>query len=302
MTRTILVTGAGGKTGRAVARALLTRGARPRVFVRDPARAEEVATDLGVAAGNGPDPAVEVAVGDQREVDDLARALEGVDAVYAIAPNVSPDEVPMGRALLAACHRTDVGRLVQHSVIHPQLAAMPHHADKGRVEELVVESGLDWTILQPNAYLQNVTARADDLRAGTYRVPYATDVGLAMVDLDDVADVAAHALLDDVGVHATFELSGPEELTAQRIARVAADTWGVDVRARRQDPDAWARENAGLAEAARSRLHAMFTHYDRHGSPGDATVLAALLGRSPRRLVDLLSDELPPISAAMDSG
>lgn len=297
MTRTVLVTGAGGKTGRAVVRALLVRGARPRVFVRDPARARDIVTGLGLAVGDAP---VEVAVGDQREVEDLAPALEGVAATYAIAPNVSPDEVVMGRALLAACHRTDVGRLVQHSVVHPQLAAMPHHADKGRVEELVVESGLDWTILQPNAYLQNVTARTDDLRAGTYQVPYATDVGLAMVDLDDVAEVAARALLDDVGVHATFELSGPEELTAQRVAEVVTATWGVDVHPRRQDPDAWANDNADLPEAARSRLHAMFAHYDRHGSPGDATVLAALLGRRPRTLADLLTAP-HPTSAAMDS-
>jgi NAD(P)H dehydrogenase (quinone) len=284
--RQVVVTGAGGKTGRAVAGALARLGAsgdagdvRVRALVRDPSRV----ADLDV----------EVAVGDQRRVDDLVAVLDGADAVYAIAPNVSPHEVEMGEALLEACRRTATRRVVFHSVVHPQLTAMPHHADKGRVEERVIGSGLDWTILQPNAYLQNVAGQLDGLRAGSYRVPYRPDAGLALVDLHDVAEVAARCLVEDVGVHATFELSGPEEVTGHRIAEVAAELLGTPVRAERLDPTAWARdEGAGSDEVARDRLLAMFADYDRHGSPGDATVLTALLGRAPRSLRAVLVELL----------
>jgi NAD(P)H dehydrogenase (quinone) len=275
---TVLVTGAGGKTGRAVMQALARHGARPRAFVRDAAKV----ADLDV----------EVAVGDQRRVDDLVAALGGADAVYAIAPNVSAHEVEMGEAIVTACQRAGVTRLVFHSVIHPQLTAMPHHTDKGRVEERVIASGLDWTILQPNAYLQNIGAQVAALRDGTYRTPYAVDAGLAMVDLADVAEVAARALVDDLGVHATFELSGPDEVTGQQVAAVAAELLGRPVVAERLSPATWAAENAGLPDVARERLLAMFTDYDRHGSPGDATVLTALLGRPPRGLRDVLRDLL----------
>lgn len=276
--RTVLVTGAGGKTGRAVMQALARHGARPRAFVRD----------AGRVAGLD----VEVAVGDQRRADDLVAALDGVDAVYAIAPNVSATEVEMGEAIVAACRRADVARLAFHSVIHPQLTAMPHHTDKGRVEELVIVSGLDWTILQPNAYLQNVGAQVGSLRDGTYRTPYAVDVGLAMVDLGDVAEVAARTLVDDVGIHATFELSGPDEVTGRQVAAVAAGLLGRPVVAERLSPSTWAAENAGLPDVARERLLAMFTEYDRHGSPGCAAVLTALLGRPPRGLREVLADLL----------
>jgi len=278
--RTVLVTGAGGKTGRAVMAAVAAAGARARAFVRDPAR-------VG-------DAGVEVAVGDQREVGDLVAALGGVDAVYAIAPNVSPDEVAMGQAVIAACERTGVARLVFHSVVHPQLTVMPHHADKGRVEERVVDSSLAWTILQPNAYLQNLAGYADALRDGRYEVPYASDRRLAMVDLADVATVAARALVDDLGIHATFELSGPAEVAPDDVAATAARLLGRPVRATRRDPDGWADANAHLPLDPRRRLLAMFRAYDRHGSPGDATVLTALLGRAPgdldRYLADLLAD------------
>jgi NAD(P)H dehydrogenase (quinone) len=283
--RTVLVTGAGGKTGRAVVRALLADGVRPRALVRSARRVGDDRT--------------EVVVGDQRRVDDLVAALDGADAVYAIAPNVSPDEVAMGQALLEACRRAGTRRVVFHSVIHPQLRAMPHHLDKGRVEERLVGSGLDWTILQPNAYLQNVAGQADQLRAGRYVVPYRVDAALALVDLDDVATVAARCLTDDLGVHATFELSGPEELTALRIAEVATGVLGRPVTAEATTPDAWAAgAGADLPPVARERLLAMFADYDRHGSPGDATVLAALLERPPRTLRDVL----PPLLAEPTRG
>lgn len=272
----VLVTGAGGKTGRALLAAVRERGVTARAFVRDPDRVADVD--------------VEVAIGDQRDVDSLVAALDGVDAVYAIAPNVSSHEVEMGRAVVAACQRAPVDRLVFHSVVHPQLTAMPHHADKARVEEHVIESGLAWTVLQPNAYLQNLAGYLADLRAGRYLVPYATDRPIAMVDLRDVAEVAAACLVDNVGVHATFELSGPEAVTPTDVARVASAVLGREVVAQRQEPDDWAGANVHLDDEPRRRLHAMFAHYDRHGSPGDATVLTCLLGRAPRDLRAYLTE------------
>jgi len=128
---------------------------------------------------------------DQRSARDLAEAVAGADAVYAIAPNMSPHEVTMGAAVVEACRGAGVQRLVYHSVVHPQLTAMPHHADKGRVEELTIESDLAWTILQFNAYLQNLDGYLDGFRVGRYRIPYSVDRPSAMVDLRDVAEVAA---------------------------------------------------------------------------------------------------------------
>jgi NAD(P)H dehydrogenase (quinone) len=284
----VLVTGAGGKTGRAVIAALGRRGVAARAFVRTPDRVADL-----VAASHLD---VDVAVGDQRDEADLTAALDGVSAAYAIAPNVSPDEVAMGRAVIAACREAQVPRLVFHSVVHPQLSAMPHHADKGRVEEELIGSGLDWTILQPNAYLQNLGGYVDALRDGRYEVPYATDAAAAMVDLDDVAEVAARCLVDGLGIHATFELCGPAEVTPDDVARTASELLGREVTATRRDPDEWAvTAGADLPDETRDRLLAMFRDYDAHGSPGDPTVLTALLGRPPRDLRAVLTDLLAEV-------
>ncbi len=275
--RTVLVTGAGGKTGSAVLAALRARGARSIGLVR--------------SAAHGAVSADRIVVGDQRDVEVLTDALDGVDAIYVIAPNLSPDELAMIEAVVGACDRAGTTRLVLHSVIHPQLIAMPHHADKGRAEELVITSDLDWTILQPNAYLQNLVPFVDEMRAGRYAPPYALDRASALVDLGDVAEVAARVLIDDVGVHGTFELSGPQACTPEGIAATAAALLGRPVRAERSDPVSFAAA-AGLDDRRRDRLLAMLQHYDRHGSPGDATVLRALLGREPRGLREVLSELL----------
>lgn len=282
-TRRILVTGAGGKTGRAVLSALSVRGAHTTGIVRS--AAHDVPADVLVA-------------GDQRSPDVLARAAAGADAVYVIAPNLSPHEVEMAAAILATCRDEGVDRVVLHSVVHPQLRSMPHHHDKGRAEELLVESGLRWTILQPNAYLQNLAAYVAGMREGVLRVPYAVDRGSALVDLNDVAEVAASTLLDDLAVHATLELSGPEECTPQGIAAVAAGILGREVRAERVEPVLAVAALPGLDEARRGRLLAMLQHYDLHGSPGDATVLRALLRREPHGIRDVLPGLLASPSEA----
>jgi len=276
MSDRVLVTGAGGKTGRAVLMALTADGVPTRAFVRDADRHADLA-DLGD---------VEVAAGDQRDVDDLVAALDGCAAVHHLAPNVHPDEVAMGEAVLVACERAGVDRLSYHSVMDPHEPAMPHHADKGRVELLVTASPLAWTIVRPNAYLQNLDGYLGDLRAGVYRVPYATDQGIALVDLHEVAEVVAGALSGrlDGAIGAVWDLAGPAMVTAEDVAATAGRLLGQPVVAERQDPADWACENRDLPEAARERLTAMFRYYDRHGFPGDASVLRRLLAREPRGL------------------
>ena len=99
---------------------------------------------------------METVVGDFEVEADLNAALRGVDTIYHICPNMHPDEVGIGHAVISAAGRGGVGRLVFHSVLHPQTRGMSHHWNKLQVEELLFESGLPFTILQPCAYMQNI--------------------------------------------------------------------------------------------------------------------------------------------------
>src|SRR5262249_46464420 len=133
-----------------------------------------------------------ITIGDLQDGATLTRAAENVRAVYHICPNVDPAEAAIGRAAIDAVLKAGVRRFGFHSVLHPQIEAMPHHWEKARVEEMLFASGLDFTILQPAAYMQNIRIGAD----GVHRVPYPVTTRLSLVDLEDVARVAAKVLTE----------------------------------------------------------------------------------------------------------
>jgi NAD(P)H dehydrogenase (quinone) len=273
----ILVTGAGGKTGKAVIKALVARGAAVRAFVRSSAH-EAALTEMGVG---------QVVIGTMDDAEAVARAVRGADAIYHICPNVSPHEVPFAKVLIAAATAAGVSRLVYHSVLHPQVEAMPHHWAKLRVEEMLLSSLLDVTILQPTAYMQNSLAQWDLMRReGIYRVPYPVETRLSLVDLDDVAEAAAIVLTSSGHSAATYELVGTAPLSQIELAETFGRALNRPVRAEAEAIDCWdARaRGAGMDHHARETLIKMFRAYARDGLAGNPNVLTWLLGRPPTSL------------------
>ncbi len=278
---TILVTGAAGKTGRAVLRALRDCEAPARALVRRREQ-EEVARAAG---------ARDVMRGDLRDPQAMVQATAGAAAVYHIAPNMSPDEIEIGRTVLAAAHRAGVRRFVFHSVLHPQTEAMSHHWRKLRVEEQLLETGLPFTILQPAAYMQNVLAQRQRLlEEGSYSVPYDRATRIAMVDLVDVAEVAAKVLTEDGHLGATYELCA-ENLTQDEVAAQLGEALGRPIRAVTVPLERWRAQarSSGLDEARCEALLTMFRFYQRHGFTGNRNVLRWLLGREPTSFRDFAS-------------
>jgi NAD(P)H dehydrogenase (quinone) len=273
----ILVTGAGGKTGKAVIKALVARGAPVRAFVRNPVH-QTALRATGVS---------EVVVGAMDDPHTFARAARGADAIYHICPNVSPHEIVFAKALIAAASDTGVSRLVYHSVLHPQIEAMPHHWQKLRVEEMLLGSALDVTILQPTAYMQNSLGEWDRMiRDGIYRVPYPVDTRLSLVDLDDVAEAAALVLTSAGHTDATYELVGTPPLSQIEIAETFGRALKRPVRAEAETIESWQQRAAaaGMDDYARETLTKMFRAYARDGLKGNPNVLAWLLGRTPTSL------------------
>jgi NAD(P)H dehydrogenase (quinone) len=273
----ILVTGASGKTGKAVIKALIARGAAVRAFVRSAVH-DSTLTAMGVG---------EVVVGEMNDVLAISRAIKGADAIYHICPNVHPNEVAFTKLLIAATNDLGVPRLVYHSVLHPQIEAMPHHWNKLRVEEMLFGSALDITILQPTAYMQNSLAQWESMVGnGIYRVPYPIETRLSLVDLDDVAEAAAMVLTSAGHSGATYELVGTPPLSQAEIAEVFGQALNKSVRAESETVEAWEQRAraAGMDDYQRDTLIKMFRAYARDGLKGNPNVLTWLLGRPPTSL------------------
>jgi NAD(P)H dehydrogenase (quinone) len=267
----ILITGAAGKTGKTVTRALAARGAEVRALIRRP-------EDAPVLAALG---AHSVVSGDLRDLGDLRRGLAGAEAVYHICPNVHPDEYAIGQNVIAAARAEGVGRIVYHSVLHPQTEAMPHHWQKLRVEAALFEAGLNFTILQPAPYMENTLPAA--ARDGVLTVPYPLETRLSLVALGDVAEAAARVLGEPGHSSATYELAGTTPLSQSEVAEQLSAALGHPVRAAAESVAAWEARAlaAGLGDYQRATLKAMFAYYASFGLGGSPNVLTWLLGRPP---------------------
>jgi uncharacterized protein YbjT (DUF2867 family) len=265
-----------------VIRSLAARGARVRAFVRRPEQG-----DAACALG-----ACEALAGDMRDPARWADALREARSLYLLCPNMAPDEEALAETAMEAAARVGITHLVYHSVLHPQTEAMPHHWHKLRVEERLVASGLPYTILQPAAYMQNVLAGWTEIvDHGVYRVPYAADTRLGMVDLEDVAAAAATVLTEAGHEGATYELAGTEVLTQTEVAESLSEALGRSVRTETIQLGLWEAQAraAGLGEYAIETLLAMFRYYEQHGFWGNPHVLSWLLGRPPTSFRDFLA-------------
>lgn len=273
----LLVTGAAGKTGLAVIERLLELEAgqpRVRALARN-ARQTPILEQAGVH---------ETIVGDIRDSATVVKALRSVRSVYHICPNAHPEEVAIGRRIIALAEEVGVHRFVFHSVLQPGIRAMPHHWAKMSVEALLSRSGLDFTILQPAPYMQNIQGQWPSIaERGVYSVPYDLATRVSMVDIEDVAEAAALVLTRDGHSGATYELSAPGLLDQTEIAAALSRALGREVRAESIDRAEWAaRARAeGMTGYQIETLLAMFRYYERFGMSGAASPLAGLLHRPP---------------------
>ena len=270
----ILVTGAAGKTGKAVLDALAKSGRPARAWLRRPEQADGL-------------PAAETVVGDLEDPRLWEEACRGIEALYLICPNMYPRELEVGQLAVKAARLAGVGHIVYHSVLHPQTEEMPHHWQKLRVEEEIFRAGLPFTILQPCAYMQNLLGYIEEITTkGNYVVPYNVRARFSLVDLADVALAAARVLTESGHDGAIYELTGPENLSSEDMALKLAGRLGRPVDAVQISLEEWesAASSSGMSAGTVRALAAMFRYYDRYGLIGNGNVLGWLLERSPTSL------------------
>lgn len=270
----ILVTGAGGKTGRTLVK-VLSKVESVRALVH---REEHVSVAKSLGAER-------VMVGDLRDESAIRSAMQGVWSVYHICPNMSPDEVVIGRLLIDEARRGEVEHFVYHSVLHPQTEKMNHHWQKLRVEELIFESGLQFTILQPAPYMQNLLAGWRTIvEDGVLRVPYSVNSKFSFIDLEDLAEAAKMVLTERNHSSAIYELAGTLPMSHVEVAEIFSRVFNRDVRAEKEEISDWRLRAEGMSEFAIENLVKMFEYYDQWGLSGNLSVLRWLLKREPTSL------------------
>lgn len=277
MNERIAVTGATGRLGGRIARRLAAAGVHQRVVVRDPGRIGSL-------------PNTEVRVASFDDSDALARALEGIDTLLFVSASESPKRLDQHFRVVDVASSVGVRHVVYTSFVGAAAnATFTLARDHGATEQRLRESGLAFTFLRDNLYLDFFPMMVGDddvIRgpAGRGRV--------AAVAQDDVADVAA-AVLQNAAVHAgrVYELTGPVASTLAEVAAALTTHLRREVRyveetveeayrsrekygAERWQVDAWVSTYTAIRDGELSRV---------------TSHVADVTGRPPRDLADILA-------------
>lgn len=276
MQKTIFVTGTPGRTSSYVVRALLEQmdPSHVRLLAHSPASAETIHTSFPSI------PESNVFVGDYFDNEALAKALQGVQIVFHNGPAFHPLESAMGISLIEAAKKAGVQTFVYCSVLFSVLRRLENHDCKRYVEEHLIESGLDYTILQPSSYMQNIPI-SQALSSGTLMCPYTPTVLQGFLDLSDLAVVTRNVPLSpEAHSRARYDLVG-ENTTLAAVAETLARVGGKDIRYKRVSREETIAHFSVMDEHGKEEAERMLFYYDKRGIPGNDNIARWLLGREP---------------------
>jgi uncharacterized protein YbjT (DUF2867 family) len=272
----ILVTGATGTVGSEVVKALLQRGAGVRALTREQPK-----------PGRFPG-AVEVAIGNLTDPVSITEALKGVDQLFLLIGNVA-DESTQALTAYGLAKKAGLKHVTYLSVFKAdQFLEVPHFGAKHAVEEAIRVGGTPYTILRPGYFFQNERRLKPVLAGpGVYPVPAGTQ-GLAVVDVHDIAEVAARSLTEEGHNGKTYDLVSAEMLTGPGAAATWSKLLGKKITyAGHGDFDGFEAQlrNMGSPSWIAYDIRVMFQGYLERGFSSteyQTARFAALLGHQPK--------------------
>lgn len=278
----ILITGATGTNGRELAHLLAARGVAARAMVRDPGKAADLAALDGI----------DVVAGDFDDAASLAAALEGVERAFLVTPSSARAEAQQ-LGFIAAAKAAGVQQVVKLSQFAADASSpvrfLRYHA---AVESVLRDSGMAWTFLRPNLFMQGLLGFAGMIRdQGMLAAPIGEE-RVSLVDVRDIAATAAAALTGDGHAGKTYTLTGPEALTHAEVAAQIAAATGRPVRFVPISPEQMraALGGMGMDPWQADGLIEDYAHYARGEARAIDNGVQAATGSAPRSFAAFAHD------------
>ncbi|MEU8421024.1 NmrA/HSCARG family protein [Micromonospora sp. NPDC048835] len=224
---TVLVTGATGRQGGAVADLLLQHGHAVRAYVRSPESPQAQA--LAVAGAR-------LVVGDLGDLEALAAATRGVEAIFGLSvpfgAGGKDEEISRGRLLVDAAARAGA-HLVYSSVRGADRLVetdIDHADSKQHIEAYLRERQTPATVLGPVYFMENVLNTGfSRLTDGVLANPLSAGKPLDQVTVRDIAGLAVHAIEHpERFVGERVDLAS-DRVTGEEAARILSDVLGREI-------------------------------------------------------------------------
>jgi uncharacterized protein YbjT (DUF2867 family) len=282
MSEKILVTGATGKVSSELVHRLVERGVEVKAGTRQPERAEALFGDV-----------VEVVELDYDVTSTWDGAVQWADRVFLVPPPFDPRGDERLVPFLDWAVQSGSGHVVLLSAMG--IEARERLALR-RIEQRLQQTGVAWTLLRPNIYMQNFARGfvARQIREeGVIRLPVG-DAHVSFVDGRDVAGVAAEVLEGDGHFGREYTLTGPHPLTHHDAAGIIGEVSGLGIR---YEPIEEAAMHAVLAEAGwpdgRADTFAALLADIREGRRSETTTdIQVLLGRAPTSFQEFAAEHV----------
>jgi uncharacterized protein YbjT (DUF2867 family) len=280
----ICVTGASGTLSSEVTRQLEGRGIPFRA-----AYFSEQAASAARARG------VDAVVIDYNVPETLRAAFRGCTTLFLLGPNAL-NQADLELSAVDAARAVGVRHIVKQSVMGAAEEAYSLAKIHRPVEKAIERSGLAWTFLRPNSFMQNaVTFMAPTIRAENAFYSASGQARISHIDVRDIAAVAVAALTTDGHGEQIYTLSGPEALTYDEMADELSRALGRVIRHVSLPP---ADLKAGMiAEGMPESIADRMLDLERYFREGHASAITddvtRVIGREPKRFADYVRDTAP---------
>jgi NAD(P)H dehydrogenase (quinone) len=279
----VAITGASGHLGRKTAELVLDRLDPGDIVLLT--RTPEALADLA-------DRGAAVRRADFDEPQTVLDALPGVERMLLISGVELGHRVQQHRAAIDAAQQAGVRHVLYTSIPNPvqvnPAGVVPDHA---ATEAALKASGLAWTFLRNNLYAEFQVPTAEQAIAAGRLVTNAASGRAAYVSRDDCAAAAAAVLSSAGHENTSYDITGPESVSAEDLAAVAGEIAGRKIEVVHVDDDAWVAglTGAGVPEDA-ARLYASFGASTRDGFLETvSSAVENLTGEAPRSLRTVLT-------------
>jgi len=267
----ILVTGATGLNGSALVRRLSAKGMPVRALVRSAAK----------AAGFSSLPKVEIVEGDMARPETLAEALRGVDRAMLISSS-DPAMLDVQSNFIEAAKKAGVKHVVKLSGIIAELDS-PFRFSRmhAEIERRLEESGMAFTHLRAGEFMAAYFRQVPSIVAkGALFLPM-EDAKIAMIDVGDIAEVAATVLTSPGHAGKIYPLTGPEALNMAEVAEKLSAATGKRIQYVNVSPDDAKRAQlaAGMPAFLADALAELFAERRKGKEAQVSPIIQTVFGR-----------------------
>jgi len=277
----ICITGAGGTVGSEVLKQLGSTDSRFRAAYFSKSKA-----DRARATG------IDAVVIDYNRADTLKEAFGGCDRLFLLGPN-HVDQTGLELNAVEAAKASGIRHIVKQSVMGAEEDSYSLAKVHRPVEKAIESSGLAWTFLRPNSFMQNVvTFMSETIRAEGAFYSASGNAKICHVDVRDIAAVAIRALTGGNHEGKAYTLTGPDALTYEEIAREMSATLGRTITHVNLPPSDLKQGmlGGGMPEELADRMLDLERYFREDRASGISDDIKLVTGNTPRSFRDYLRE------------